>query len=113
MFSIREVEYVLAVAKEKSISKAARICNVSQPAMTMQISKLENVLGFKIFERAKNNNILTPKGRELVLHYQKIFAEYQKIKNIGSEAELKIGVIPTIAPYLLPRIVKSDRYPNK
>jgi LysR family transcriptional regulator, hydrogen peroxide-inducible genes activator len=107
MFSIREVEYVLAVAKEKSISKAARICNVSQPAMTMQISKLENVLGFKIFERAKNNNILTPKGRDLVNHYQKIFAEYQKIKNIGSEAELRVGIVPTIAPYLLPRIVKS------
>lgn len=107
MFSIREVEYVLAIADHKSISKAAAVCNVSQPALTMQLNSLENRLGFEIFERARNGNVPTPKGRELILHFEEIFSEYKKIKNINnSEAELKVGIIPTIAPYLLPRMIK-------
>ncbi len=108
MFSIREVEYVLTIAKTSSISKAALACNVSQPALSKQISKLELVLGFKIFERERNKNIPTAKGRELIRYFEEIFDGYKKIKNINSnQEELKIGIIPTIAPYLLPKIVKN------
>jgi LysR family hydrogen peroxide-inducible transcriptional activator len=106
MFSIREVEYVLEIAKQASISKAAASCNVSQPALTMQINKLENVLGFKIFERERNKNIATAKGRELIDHFEKIFAEFKKIKVIkNGDSQLRIGIIPTVAPYLLPKII--------
>jgi LysR family hydrogen peroxide-inducible transcriptional activator len=108
MFSIREVEYVLAIAKTGSISKAAAACNVSQPALSKQINKLESVLGFAIFERERNKNIPTNKGRELLENFEQIFSGYKKIKNINkSQEELKIGIIPTIAPYLLPKIVKN------
>jgi LysR family hydrogen peroxide-inducible transcriptional activator len=108
MFSIREVEYVLAVAESKSISLAAKQCFVSQPALTMQLNKLEDQLGFKIFEREKSNNIPTAKGRELIEHFKEIAARHQKIKQINhNKNSLKIGIIPTIAPYLLPRIVKN------
>ncbi len=108
MFSIREVEYVLAINKYKSISKAAKICNVSQPALSIQINKLEDVLGFKIFERAKNNFILSPKGRQLIQLFEEIFARYKKVKLIGeTKAQIKIGIIPTISPYLLPKIAKK------
>jgi LysR family hydrogen peroxide-inducible transcriptional activator len=108
MFSIREVGYVLAIAKTGSISKAAAACNVSQPALSKQINKLESVLGFAIFERERNKNIPTNKGRELLENFEQIFAGYKKIKNINkSQEDLRIGIIPTIAPYLLPRIVKN------
>jgi LysR family hydrogen peroxide-inducible transcriptional activator len=108
MLTIREIEYVLTVARQKSISRAAQICNVSQPSLTIALDKLEDNLGFEIFERARNNNIATPKGRELILHFEDIFAQYKKVKQIGKDSlELKIGIIPTVAPYLLPRIVKK------
>ena len=108
MFSIREVEYVLAISKTGSISKAAEICNVSQPALSKQVNKLESVLGFKIFERERSKNIPTAKGRELIAYFEEIFAKYKKIKQISSnQVDLKIGIIPTIAPYLLPKIVKK------
>ena len=108
MFSIREVEYVLAIAKTSSISKAAQLCNVSQPALSKQIGKLESVLGFQIFERERSKNIPTNKGRELIQHFEEIFGKYKKIKNINTnQNNLKIGIIPTIAPYLLPQIVKN------
>lgn len=107
MFSIREVEYVLKVAQTKSISGAAKLCNVSQPALTMQLNKLEDHLGFKIFERSKNNNIATPKGRELLVCYQEILLQYQKIRQINqSQDQLRLGIIPTVAPYLLPKVIK-------
>ncbi len=108
MFSIREVEYVLTIAKTGSISRAALACNVSQPALSKQIAKLESVLGFQIFERERNKNIPTNKGRELIENFEEIFGKYKKIKNINrNQEELKIGIIPTIAPYLLPKIVKN------
>ncbi len=108
MFSIREVEYVLTIAKTNSISKASQLCNVSQPALSKQIAKLESVLGFQIFERERSKNIPTNKGRELIGHFEEIFSKYKKIKNINHNGEeIKIGIIPTVAPYLLPRIVKN------
>jgi LysR family hydrogen peroxide-inducible transcriptional activator len=108
MFSIREVEYVLTIAKTGSISKAAVLCNVSQPALSKQIAKLEVVLGFQIFERERNKNIPTNKGRELLENFEQIFVQYKKIKNINhNQEELRIGIIPTVAPYLLPKIVKN------
>jgi len=108
MFSIREVEYVLTIAKTSSISKASQLCNVSQPALSKQISKLELVLGFQIFERERSKNIPTNKGRELIENFEEIFSKYKKIKNINAnQNNLRIGIIPTIAPYLLPQIVKN------
>lgn len=104
--NIRDFEYLIAIDEQKSFIKAAQKCFISQPALSQQIRKIEDRLGFDIFERDNKNLITTPKGKEVILFAKEIVNSFDKIKMIkNQEKKVRIGLIPTICPYLLPYIV--------
>lgn len=120
-FSLTQLEYVIAVHKFGHFAKAAEACHVTQPTLSMQIQKLEEDLGVVIFDRSKKPILLTPVGKKLISQMQTILFEAKKIGNLiqqeekgGLKGELVIGVIPTIAPYLLPKLLPSceSLFPN-
>ena len=101
--NIRDFEYIVAIDELRSFSKASAKCFISQPALSQQVKKIEDQLGFNIFERDKKNTITTSKGKEVIQHAKSICDSYKKIKEVGdNEISLKIALIPTICPYLLP-----------
>lgn len=111
-FSLTQLEYVLAVHKYGRFSEAAKQCHVTQPTLSMQIQKLEEELGAVIFDRSKKPILLTEKGKQLIEQMQAVLDEAKKIEGILEatdgkvlKGELTIGVIPTVAPYLLPRLL--------
>lgn len=111
-FSLTQLEYVMAVHKFGHFAKAAEACHVTQPTLSMQIQKLEEDLGIVIFDRSKKPILLTEVGKRVVEQFQSVLFEVKKIEGIikseaGTEThgELTLGVIPTIAPYMLPRLL--------
>lgn len=115
-----QLEYIIAVDTYKSFILAAEKCFVTQPTMSMQIQKLESELGVKIFDRSKQPIVPTKIGQQLIKQARIILTESKKIQEIITsvkddvEGELRIGVIPTVAPYLLPTILGNimDKYPK-
>jgi LysR family hydrogen peroxide-inducible transcriptional activator len=118
--TITQLEYIVAVDTYKSFVLAADKCFVTQPTLSMQIQKLEDVLGVKIFDRTRQPVVATEVGMEIIAQARIMLAESYKIKEIITDrqkeltGELKIGIIPTIAPYLLPRIIGRfvEKYPQ-
>ncbi len=113
-FSLTQIEYVLAVAKYGHFAKAAAYCHVTQPTLSMQIQKLEMDLDIILFDRSKKPILLTPMGERLIAQMQVLHFEAKKIEEMiklgeGTikQGELRLGIIPTITPYLLPRLMKS------
>lgn len=115
-----QLEYIIAVDTWRHFATAASKCFVTQPTLSMQIQKLEEELGIKIFDRSKQPVIPTETGMEIIDQARKIIAEKNIIGEIIQQkkgvlsGELRIGIIPTLAPYLLPLFVKSfnKKYPN-
>jgi LysR family hydrogen peroxide-inducible transcriptional activator len=115
-----QLEYLVAVDTHRHFAKAAEACFVTQPTLSMQLLKLEQELGLKIFDRSKQPVVTTHAGTELILHARKILSERSSLLDFlhlhkGVLAgELKVGVIPTLAPYLLPLFIPSftKKYPN-
>lgn len=108
--NIRDFEYLTAIDELKNFIKASEKCFVSQPALSQQVKKIENQLGFNIFERNKKSIITTQKGQEVIKYAKAILTSYAKIKSINSsQVSLRIALIPTICPYLLPHIVDELR----
>lgn len=111
--TLTQLEYVVAVDNCRHFATAASLCFVTQPTLSMQIQKLEEELGIKIFDRSKQPVIPTEAGREVIDQAKKVLAEKSKITELvqvrkGKMAgELRIGIIPTLAPYLLPLFLKS------
>ena len=118
--TITQLEYVLAVFDTGSFSKAAKKCFVTQPNLSMQILKLEDELGIKIFDRDKGGNRVTTPGQQLIEHARNIVRERDGlIERIRSEKQdlsgtYKIGVIPTLAPYIVPLFLSdfTTDYPS-
>jgi len=118
--NLQQIEYLLALNKYRSFSLAAEKMYITQPALTIQIKNLENELGVEIFDRNKKPIIPTEIGKELIEQARELFHQTEKLKDIVREfkadlsGELKIGIIPTVAPYIVPRFVNSFRhkYPN-
>lgn len=119
-FSLTQLEYVLAVHRYGHFAKAAKSCFVTQPTLSMQIQKLEEDMGTAIFDRSKKPITLTDKGKKLVEQMQNIIFEAKKIEAIlleekakKYEGNLTLAIIPTIAPYLIPRLlpVIEKEYP--
>lgn len=118
--TIIQLEYLLAVASCGSFSKASELCFVTQPSLSMQIKNLEEELGVVLLDRSKKpvvptqvGAIVIEKAKEALLAYNNIKESVAELK--GSVAgKIRLGVIPTIAPYLLPRVVQSftDKYPK-
>jgi LysR family hydrogen peroxide-inducible transcriptional activator len=106
--NIRDFEYLIAIDEVKSFVKAAERCNVSQPALSQQVQKIELQLNCTIFERNQKEVITTKKGQMILKHALEIINSFKQIKSINQATPpLNIGLIPTICPYLLPLIVDS------
>ncbi|ELV08031.1 hydrogen peroxide-inducible genes activator [Wohlfahrtiimonas chitiniclastica] len=107
---LNELRYFLAVAEEKHFGRAAQKCFISQPALSIGIKNLEYSLGVTLFERSASEVFLTPEGLEALPKVKQIFAIVQQLKELrvsinSAQGELKLGIIFTIAPYLLPRVI--------
>ncbi|WP_413568259.1 hydrogen peroxide-inducible genes activator [Bdellovibrio sp. HCB117] len=120
IMTLTQLEYILAVADTGSFSHAARQCHVTQPTLSMQIQKLEEELGVVLFDRTKQPIKATSIGEEIVQQARLVVRDAQHLKEIVDDAkgtlkgELRIGIIPTLAPYLLPLFLKKmkDLYKN-
>ena len=110
--NLRDFEYIIAVADEEHFGRASDTCNVSQPALSGQIKKLEETLGVKIFERTNRRVSVTPIGREIVEKARRLLTMADEIRDTAAAASdplaghIRLGTIPTIGPYLLPSILR-------
>ncbi len=107
-FTLRQLQYAVAVAEELSFRKAAARCRVAQPSLSSQLAQLEEALGTKLFERDKKRVIPTEAGRDLVGRAKVLLLAADDLLDAGKRASdpfsgvARIGVIPTVSPYLLP-----------
>ena len=118
--TLTELRYIIAVARERHFGRAAKTCFVSQPTLSVAIKKLEGELGVTLFERANNEVTPTTVGERVVAQAQRVIEQAGAIKDIAKLGKdplagpLRIGMIYTIAPYLLPGVVRllHRRAPN-
>jgi LysR family hydrogen peroxide-inducible transcriptional activator len=109
--TLSELRYIVAVAQERNFGRAAQKCFVSQPALSVAIAKLEDELGAQLFERGKGEVGITAVGERIVEQAQRVLEEASRIKEIARAGRnqlagtLKLGVIYTVAPYLLPDLI--------
>jgi LysR family hydrogen peroxide-inducible transcriptional activator len=114
-FTLRQLQYVVAVADELSFHRAAARCHVSQPTLSAQLAQVESALGVRLFERGGKKVLLTPPGRELVARARRLLLEADDLVRAAAmvgdllDGTLRLGVIPTISPYLLPAVTPSLR----
>lgn len=120
MPSLSQLEYIVAVEKHRHFGRAAMQCHVTQPTLSMQIQKVEEEIGFLIFDRIKKPIVPTAKGIKFITQAKVLLHEHHKLMDISKNAsdemagELRLGVIPTLAPYLLPLFIEtfSQEFPN-
>jgi LysR family hydrogen peroxide-inducible transcriptional activator len=111
--SIRQIEYFIAIAETLSFNRAAKRLNVSQPTVTTQIVAFEEALGLQLFERSRGGTVLTAVGRELLPNARRVIEEFQgmldRAESVsrGPAGTYRLGVTPTLGPYLLPYILPS------
>ena len=111
--TLTELKYIVAVARERHFGRAAEACHVSQPTLSVAIKKLEEELEVKLFERSANEISLTALGGEIVRQAQSVLEQAAGIKEIAKRGKdplagpLRLGVIYTIGPYLLPDLVRQ------
>ncbi len=111
--TLTELKYIVAVAREKHFGKAAEACFVSQPTLSVAVKKIEEELDVKLFERSANEVTVTPLGEEIVRQAQAVLEQAASIKEIAKRGKdplsgpLRLGVIYTIGPYLLPDLVRQ------
>ena len=118
--TITQLEYIIAVDTYRHFATAAERCFVTQPTLSMQIQKLEDNLGTKIFDRSKQPVTPTEMGQEIiaqariVVHETRMISQLIKDKQGLMQGELKVGIIPTLAPYLLPTFLHPflGKYPD-
>lgn len=111
--SIRQLRYFEAVARHGHFGRAAEACAISQPALSMQIKELEETLGTAVFERSTRQVRLTGFGEEFALRVREILRSVDELGDLARASQghlagrLRLGVIPTIAPYMLPAIIRD------
>ena len=118
--NLQELKYLVAVAEHRHFGRAAEACNVSQPTLSSQIRKLEGELGVMLIERTNKRVAVTPVGSRILLHAQRALLEAGQIEEVARAAHdpltgpLRLGIIPTLAPYLMPLILTPLRqaYPG-
>ena len=119
-FSLRQLQYAVAVGESLSFRKAAEACHVSQPSLSAQLAQLEEALGVRLFERDRRRVLATAAGKELVDRARTVLLEANDLVAAARRAgdplagTLRIGVIPTMSPYLLPSATPALRiaYPR-
>ncbi|MGY3862358.1 DNA-binding transcriptional regulator OxyR [Aeromonas lacus] len=113
--NLRDLEYLVALDEEKHFRKAAERCFVSQPTLSGQLRKLEDELGVILIERTSRKVLFTPAGDAMAQQARRVLKEVRELKSIGQHfsepmsGEIHIGFIPTVGPYLLPRIIQALR----
>ncbi|WP_375267173.1 LysR substrate-binding domain-containing protein [Planktotalea sp.] len=118
--TLKQLRYFEAVANQKHFGRAAHVCNISQPAISVQIKELEETLGQTLFERRARQICLTSFGEQFAIRVRPILRAVDDLSDLartsheGLVGKLRLGVIPTIGPYLLPRIVAqmNSAYPQ-
>jgi LysR family hydrogen peroxide-inducible transcriptional activator len=118
--TLTELRYIVAVARERHFGRAAEACFVSQPTLSVAIKKLEEELDVKLFERGSNEVSVTPLGDDIVRQAQSVIEQAAAIKEIAKRGKnplagpLRLGIIYTIGPYLLPELVRHaiDLFPQ-
>lgn len=109
--TLTEFRYIVAVARKRHFGRAAGLCHVSQPTLSMGVKRLEEELGVVLFERSKSEVTITPAGEGIVAQAQRVLEEAERIKLMARHGEdplsgpLRLGVIQTVAPYILPHLV--------
>src|SRR3954471_9480225 len=104
--SLRQLQYAVAVSDTRSFRRAADLCHVSQPSLSAQLAQLEGALGVRLFERDARHVLLTAAGADLVARARRLLTEADDLVGAGKRlgdpptGTLRIGVIPTISPYL-------------
>ncbi|MBD9535382.1 LysR family transcriptional regulator [Stenotrophomonas sp. ATCM1_4] len=113
--NLRDLKYLVALAEHKHFGRAAAACFVSQPTLSTQIKKLEEELGVPLVERAPRKVMLTPAGREAAMRARGIVAEVEQMKEAARRSRdpeagtVRLGIFPTLGPYLLPHVVPAIR----
>ena len=118
--SLQKLQYVVAVADTLGFRRAAELCHVSQPSLSAQVRELEEALGVKLFERDRRRVLVTPAGADLVARARRVLSEAGELVEAAVRlgdplaGSLRLGIIPTIAPYLLPEAVPAvmARFPK-
>ena len=113
--NLRDLGYLIAVAEHRHFGRAAAACFVSQPTLSTQLKKLEETLGVTLIERTNRQVMLTPVGESIVAQAQRVLDEVDRLVGFAEEhrdplgGDFRLGIIPTVAPYLLPRILGPVR----
>ena len=113
--NLRDLKYLVALADTRHFGKAAERCFISQPTLSAQIKKLEDYLGVALVERQPRNVALTPAGQEVVERARRVIRDTDDIVDLAQlsrdplAGKLRIGLIPTIGPYLLPHVMLKLR----
>ena len=113
--NLRDLRYLVAVAEHKHFGRAAEACHVSQPTLSTQLKKLEETLGVVLIERTNRQVMLSSVGERIVDQAHRVLREVNQLVNIAEQhrdpfgGEFRLGVIPTVAPYLLPKILTPVR----
>ena len=118
--NLRDLRYFIALAETRHFGRAAEACFVSQPTLSTQLKKLEEELGVALFERAPRNILLTPDGEQILRHAKLALSHVGTMQEIAKHtkdpesASIRLGIFPTLAPYLLPHVVPKlrKRFPN-
>lgn len=111
--TLNELRYIVAVAQELNFRRAAEKAFISQPALSLAIQKLEQELSLKIFERGKNSITVTPTGRAIIEQAERVLEEAERIREIATQGQnqlispLRIGIIHSIGPYMLPELIPA------
>ena len=112
--NLRDLSYFIALADHLHFGKAAAASFVSQPTLSTQIRKLEDELGVALVERAPRNVMLTPAGRDVAARARRIVADVEEMREAARRSQdpeagrVTLGLFPTLGPYLLPQLVRSN-----
>ena len=111
--NIQQLEYIVAIDDHRHFVTAAHKCFITQPTLSMMVQKLEEELNTKIFNRSVHPIAPTPMGEKIINQARKVLFEAKKLKRLAIHdtltpfGEIKLGVIPTIAPYFLPKVLQA------
>jgi LysR family hydrogen peroxide-inducible transcriptional activator len=118
--NLRDLQYLVALADHRHFGRAAAACFVSQPTLSTQVRKLEEELGVALVERAPRKVMLTPAGRDMAERARRVLAEVEQMKEAARRTRdpeagsVRLGIFPTLGPYLLPHVVPRlrERFPK-
>lgn len=113
--NLRDLKYLVALAEHRHFGRAAAACFISQPTLSTQIKKLEDELGVSLVERAPRHVMLTPAGRDAAERARRIIADVEEMREAARRSQnpeagtVRLGIFPTLGPYLLPHVVSRVR----